>query len=363
MRATRAILAIGAALLLAWSACEDDTEAPVGDVTPPARVNDLAIDSVTATSITLTWTAPGDDGASGRANHYVLKRSGAPINASNFSAAISVSGVPAPASAGALESFNVTGLDSTLTHYFALRTFDEEGNGSQLSNSAVWTAFFHVTKVVPSFRDNTLYEEDGLCSSCPGSNMVLDSLSNGAGEYVFAGRNNLGDLRRALMAFAIVDSLPMDATIDSVVLTLDVSRVPNPGDIRTFALHRVLADWGEGTSDATCCAPEEGTGGTATVGDATWAFRFFRSSTWTAPGGDFVAGASGSRNVTDNGVYSWRSAQMTADVQGWLDTPANNFGWILIGDESANQTAKRFNAHESGATGPRLTVYYTVPAP
>jgi hypothetical protein len=54
---------------------------------------------------------------------------------------------------------------------------------------------------------------------------------------------------------------------------------------------------------------------------------------------------------------------MAADVQGWLDSPATNFGWIIIGNESAALTAKRFDAHESAATRPILTVYYTVPAP
>jgi hypothetical protein len=364
MRATRAILAIGLTLALAWWACEDDIIDGFEDVTAPARVTDLAVDSVTASSITLKWTAPGDDGTSGVANRYVLKRSGAPIDGSNFSAATTISGVPAPAVAGALESFVVGGLDSTVAYYFAIRTFDEEDNASGVSNNAVWTPpGLHLSKIIPSYQDNTLYEEDGLCDFCPGSNGVLDSLSNGAGEFVFTGRNNLGDARRALMAFAIHDSLPVGATIDSVVLTLRMSRTPNNDDPRTIALHRVLADWGEGTSDANCCGPEEGTGGTAAMGDATWAFRIFRSAAWATLGGDFVGGVSAARSVNNVGSYSWRSAQMIADVQGWLDTPSSNFGWILIGDESASQTAKRFDAHETAATGPRLTVYYTVPAP
>lgn len=215
------------------------------------------------------------------------------------------------------------------------------------------------TKVIPSYKDNTLYQEDGLCPACPGTNSVLDTLSNGAGEYVFIGTTNVGDARRALIAFAVADSLPSNATVDSVVLTLNMSRTivgPTP-----TSLHRVLAEWGEGSSDASCCAPEEGAGSPATVGDATWAFRLFRSSAWTAPGGDFVATPSATQDVDVEGLYSWASMQMTADVQGWLDSPADNFGWILLGDESANRTAKRFDAHETPATGPRLTVYYTVP--
>lgn len=215
------------------------------------------------------------------------------------------------------------------------------------------------TETISSHKDNTLYQEDGLCPACPGTNGVLDSLSNGAGEYVFIGTNNVTSARRALIAFDIAGNLPSNATVDSVVLTLNMSR--SISDSVSSSLHRVLAEWGEGTSDASCCLPEEGSGGTATVGDATWAFRLFRSSAWTTPGGDFVATASATQGIDAIGLYTWQSAEMTADVQGWLDSPATNFGWILLGDESTDRTAKRFDAHETAATGPRLTIHYTVP--
>ena len=52
---------------------------------------------------------------------------------------------------------------------------------------------------------------------------------------------------------------------------------------------------------------------------------------------------------------------MVADVQDWLDNPANNFGWIVIGDESSSRTAKRFDSRENPTEGnrPQLTVNYT----
>ena len=34
---------------------------------------------------------------------------------------------------------------------------------------------------------------------------------------------------------------------------------------------------------------------------------------------------------------------MVADVQSWLDNPATNFGWLVLGDESDILTAKRFD--------------------
>ena len=48
---------------------------------------------------------------------------------------------------------------------------------------------------------------------------------------------------------------------------------------------------------------------------------------------------------------------MVADVQGWLDNPASNFGWLMLGDESTNLTAKRFDTRES-TSPPVLAITY-----
>ena len=56
----------------------------------------------------------------------------------------------------------------------------------------------------------------------------------------------------------------------------------------------------------------------------------------------FAASASASQSVNALGSYSWTSSQMISDVQNWLDNPATNYGWILLGNESVGQTAKQF---------------------
>lgn len=52
---------------------------------------------------------------------------------------------------------------------------------------------------------------------------------------------------------------------------------------------------------------------------------------------------------------------MVSDVQDWLDNPANNFGWLIKGQESVGQTAKRFDSRENptAANRPLLTIYYS----
>ena len=318
----------------------------------PAQVTDLAVVTAGDDNVTLQWTAPGDDGNTGTATRYEIRHSLNPINTANFDNATEVANPPAPLLAGTVQQFVVTGVDTTVTRHYALRAFDELDNPSPVSNDALWTprgTVVHLIKDVPAFKDNTMYQES-------------DTLSNGQGQYVFAGKT-LGlsgspQIRRALLAFAVADSLPATAVIDSVKLTMRVSKVPN-NTARTFALHRVTADWGEGASDA----GEPGGGGDAAqTGDATWLYRFHNTQNWTTAGGDFAATASAQRQLTGLGPYTWESAQMKTDVQSWLATPANNFGWILVGDEAVQQTAKRLDSseHATAANRPRLRVYYTV---
>ena len=52
---------------------------------------------------------------------------------------------------------------------------------------------------------------------------------------------------------------------------------------------------------------------------------------------------------------------MIADVQAWLDSPGSNFGWIMIGDESTDTTARQFPSREFGNASfrPMLTIEFT----
>ncbi|MBI3251124.1 MAG: matrixin family metalloprotease, partial [Candidatus Andersenbacteria bacterium] len=104
------------------------------DAVAPAAVTDLSGSKLSSTSIDMYWTAPGDDGTSGTASSYDIRQSTSAIDASNFSSANQLSGVPAPASAGTVQHFTVSGLDGSTTYYFAMKTKDEFGNVSEMSN-------------------------------------------------------------------------------------------------------------------------------------------------------------------------------------------------------------------------------------
>src|SRR6266536_6406864 len=84
---------------------------------------------------------------------------------------------------------------------------------------------------------------------------------------------------------------------------------------------------------------------------------FLRYNFLTTQGGDFSATVTASQSVGPVGQYTWSSAQMVADVQSWVNNPASNFGWLVVGDESAAGTTKRLDTRES-ASPPVLTIEY-----
>lgn len=205
-----------------------------------------------------------------------------------------------------------------------------------------------VVSILPT-RDNTLFED------------AAGSLSNGSGQYLFAGITLQPFARRALLNFDVSGQVPAGATITHASLTLHVSR--GVSSIVPVSVHRVASDWGEGASDA---VGEEGTGIAAEAGDATWLNTFFPGSTWTNPGGDFQASPSAISNIGGIGFWTWGStAQLVADAQAMLDQPSLNFGWMLIGDElDTPPTAKRFDSRESPEESfrPVLRIEY-IPSP
>ncbi|RAV05538.1 hypothetical protein DQG13_02645 [Paenibacillus sp. YN15] len=105
-----------------------------GDTIAPADIADLSAVPLTAGSVALSWTAPGDDGTSGTADAYDVRYSTSAITSANWTLALQAVGEPAPQAAGSAESFAVTGLLPNTTYYFAVKTKDEAGNESGLSN-------------------------------------------------------------------------------------------------------------------------------------------------------------------------------------------------------------------------------------
>ncbi len=200
-----------------------------------------------------------------------------------------------------------------------------------------------------SVADNTLYES------------ALGNLSNGAGDGIFAGATGLmnggGAIRRAVLRFDVAGSIPAGSTITGVRLTLECTRANSPSTVQS--LHRVLADWGEGTSVAFGAG---GSGAPPTPGDTTWIHTFFPGTFWTNAGGDFDASPSATQTVFLENPYDFVSPGLVLDVQNWLDGTAPDHGWMIKDDAESPGDARRWGSRESAATErPMLVIDFDPP--
>ncbi len=201
-----------------WSAMSNVATASVADVVAPAPVVDLTVFTITVQGVTLHWTAPGNDGAVGRAAQYDLRYATNPISEATWAAALPVRDVPEPAAAGAEESFRVPGLVSGATYHFALKAADDAANWSALSNVAAATiedlfAPVRVTDLVVSAgSDHSLT----LAWTAPGNDEAL-------------GRAAAYDLRYALTAIT-------DETWDAAVRAQGVPPPDSAGTMESFTV-------------------------------------------------------------------------------------------------------------------------------
>jgi hypothetical protein len=200
---------------------------------------------------------------------------------------------------------------------------------------------------IPPLKDNTIYSE-------------AHSESNGSGHHMFTGKSRAGDIRRAVIAFDVAGEIPPGSIITGAKLRMNLSRAGADAG-RTVSLHRLLTDWGEAASEA---PGRDHSGAPATSNDATWVQRFFPATPWRRAGGDFAAVESAGLAIGPIGNYVWTATpQVIGDVQAWLDDPLINFGWIMIGVESANSTSIRFDSkdHPREASRPLLLIEFMPP--
>ena len=193
-------------------------------------------------------------------------------------------------------------------------------------------------------EDSTLY-----------SNATSDNA--GGGDINRAGSTGSAGNRRLIIRFD-VSSIPSNATINSVTLAMFCTNVPSGATATTQDLHRVTNTWVEGTGLGA------GTGGQIVAGAVTWASREHSSVPWTSAGGDFDTTSSAALNVgSTTGSKSWAGSGLVADVQAWVNGSQPNNGWILIGNESAGNTARGYGSAENFSTSnqPALVVDFSAP--
>ena len=209
--------------------------------------------------------------------------------------------------------------------------------------------------------------------------------SNGGGPLFFAGTDGNSAIHRGLISFDF-SSIPAGSTITNVQLTLTLGQVAGGSTFTTatIGLFDVTQSWSAGTVSSVLTTATStsgaGSGAAANTGDATWNAAHYSPTApalWTVAGGDHATTASTSLFLPSNSVgtaFTWLStSQLVADVQGWLNAPATNFGWELINaNESASKTIYGFYGSEwhnyvaaggSASQEPALQVTFTAPVP
>lgn len=118
-----------------WSPVSNGAAATPVDATPPSPIADLRVVAAGARYVTLGWTAPGDDGALGRATWYDVRYSASgPITEANFYDAVHYE-MAFPKASESPEQVTISGLTRGTRYWFAVKASDEVPNWSGISNT------------------------------------------------------------------------------------------------------------------------------------------------------------------------------------------------------------------------------------
>ena len=145
---SRFVVVLCLGIFAVTSCSKKGTGGDADDGNSPYNILDMEVSSVTDSSITLAWTATGDDRDQGTASSYDIRHWHTYINSTNWDSATQVVGEPHPRAAGLRDSVIVTGLAEDSTYYFGMHVCDEAGNCAT-SNSPRGTCFRDAVMVFP----------------------------------------------------------------------------------------------------------------------------------------------------------------------------------------------------------------------
>lgn len=214
------------------------------DFVPPEPTSDLHVTDSSRSSITLSWTAPDDQGPYDRAALYDLRYVRTDIDSLSWESATRVEGEPTPGNPGTTQTMVVEGLTWGTQYTFALRTMDHVGNWSPISNLTRGTAYEDIS--TQKFADCPMspggdhYYRGFYLTSVPVGQLASVTLylsSHVAGHYVVLLTARADRYDGALIGTARAE---LDLTEDSDTNVATEFRFPLPlvdaDSVVTFAL-------------------------------------------------------------------------------------------------------------------------------
>jgi lysophospholipase L1-like esterase len=187
------------------------------DTTAPGVISDLTAKGTGAGQVELSWTAASDNQSSNRVLRYLLKESNQPITESNWSQASDVSDIDEiyPAVGGSAEKLTLKNLVPNKLYYFALKSEDNSGNVSAISNVASIQAAEDITTptVTEITFDGLTVKNGQIISSKPLIRAVIHDLPPLAGAAPKA--VNPADLRILIDYQVVTDGNDASGHYDS----------------------------------------------------------------------------------------------------------------------------------------------------
>ena len=313
------------------------TTTPPDLVAPQTVTNLVAATSKTTGGIDLTWTAPADYGVNGAGpytctSYNVRYSTSAITDDSTFAAATVVTDLAAPQAPGARETLTVPGLTGGTRYYFAIKTTDDAGNISAVSNSALAKASIIGERVLQVGANGYTGCNDSYVNvGSPTAN------NNGLERMAVTGYGST-NYQRGYVRFDL-SGLPAGAPIVSAKLYLYAyDQAGSRGSSGFYGLYPVTRSWTD----------SQVTWNNATTGTA-----------WTTPGGDFGASEDAtSPKQAPASVPCWYSFDVTARVQAWLAGSSTNYGWVLKCTDESRSNQDRFYQSDtaSAAFRPMLVI-------
>jgi hypothetical protein len=274
------------------------------DTTPPGPIDDLALVSAAPTSLRVGWSAPGDDGLAGRADHFEIAwtANADPIDTEeDWGAAERRSdGLPAPPEPGAAVEYRLEGLTAGTAYAIAVRAFDEVGRAGGLSNALL-------AATTPAPDDTPPAAIPDLAASAVGETWVaLTWSSTGDDEWI-------GKADHFILGWSGLEALTSETAWGRAQKV--TGGLPEPGEPSTvvaYTLSGLVA--GHAYSVAVRAVDDAG---------------------WTSPLGP--AAAFTTIEATD-GVPPGRVSDLAVDLVG---PDAVRLSWTAAGDDGSDGTAPR----------------------
>jgi hypothetical protein len=143
----------------------------------PSAVRNLTGAATGYTEIKLTWTATGDDAASGTAASHELRMLTSALSSQNYASATPVPNLPAPAPAGTQQTVTISNLTPGTSYRFALMAKDAAGNASALSNVALVA-----TNRLPDIMPPAAISDLTVALPPPGGELIAGTVSGKSSE-------------------------------------------------------------------------------------------------------------------------------------------------------------------------------------